>query len=402
VGFGGRLLEGGHAPTGAAKYVNSPDSALYHKGSLLYNFHRAKTDVSRSGRAILVEGYTDVIALDQAGVAGVVATCGTALGEDHLRLVARFAERLVLAFDSDEAGARAAERAYQFHQAYQLDIAVLVLPQGQDPADFVLAAGADAGAAFADMAGRAVPLVEYMIRRSLVGRDLRDVEERSRAVRSGLAYVVPLESPVRRGEYARILAGVVGEPENSVLLEMERMLDANEPQSSAPVQRASRGRMPPDEEVEFEALKLMVQWPDLCSGRWDTLTPDRFAKPTHRRVYELIVEDRTQGTAEGVSSLVARAHDGPGGDQIARLLGALAVEPVRTGGQPSPEYAEQVFLRLEEFSLKRRADAVRKELQRLNPLKAPTDHESLFEELIQLESARRRARAAAEAVGLPQ
>jgi DNA primase len=185
VGFGGRLLEGPHAPTDAPKYVNSADSPVYHKGSLLYNLHRAKAEVTRTGRAWMVEGYTDVIALDQAGVQAVVATCGTALGEDHLRLLARFTERLVLAFDSDEAGARAAERAFQFHERYPLDVSVLVLPQGQDPADFALAQGEGAAEAFTALESEAVPLVVYMLERSLSGRPLDDVEAQTRAVQDG-------------------------------------------------------------------------------------------------------------------------------------------------------------------------------------------------------------------------
>ena len=145
VGFGGRLLQPkDRPPIQAAKYVNSSDSPVYHKSSLLYNLHRAKGDIGRDRRAFLVEGYTDVIALDQAGVTEVVATSGTALGEEHVRVLSRFTDRLVLAFDSDEAGARAAERAFQFHQQFAVDFLVLVLPQGQDPADFVIARGQEA------------------------------------------------------------------------------------------------------------------------------------------------------------------------------------------------------------------------------------------------------------------
>src|SRR6266571_3971476 len=129
VGFGARLLAGSKAPQNAPKYVNSPESSLYHKGNLLYNLNRAKADITRTGRAILVEGYTDVIGLYQAGVHEALATCGTALGEEHLRLLSRFTERVVLAFDSDEAGARAADRAFQFHERYPVDVSVLILPQ---------------------------------------------------------------------------------------------------------------------------------------------------------------------------------------------------------------------------------------------------------------------------------
>ncbi len=212
VGFGGRLLVGANPPPNAAKYVNSAETPIYHKSSLLYNLHRAKGEITRSGRAFLVEGYTDVIALDQGGVGSAVATCGTALGEEHIRLLARFTEKVILAFDSDEAGARAAERAFQFHQQYPVDLAVLVLPEGQDPADFAMARGTEAGEAFAELAREAVPLVQFMLERTLRGRDRSTVEDRVRAVQAGLVVVASLDDPVRRQEYARILAGMVGLP----------------------------------------------------------------------------------------------------------------------------------------------------------------------------------------------
>jgi DNA primase len=395
VGFGGRFLAGPGAPANAAKYVNSPDGPVYHKGTLLYNLHRAKAEATRSGRAVMVEGYTDVIALDQGGIPVAVATCGTALGEDHIRLLARFTDKVILAFDSDDAGARAAERAFQFHQQYPVDLAVLVLPQGQDPADFVTASG---GEAFLELAERAVPLVEYMIGRTLVGRDLATIEDRARSVKAGLALLVDLEDPVRREEYARILAGKVGEPERSVMLQLGQML-APQPARPAPPEGPVHTRLPPDEEVEREVLKLLVQVPELCTDWSDHITPEFFEKPTHRKAFELIGESAAEPRANGFASeLVARAQE-KGGEQLSRVVTAVAMEPPKSGGEPTRDYAERMALRLEEFWLKRRADAVRKRLEKVNPLKAPSDHESLFEELIALEGARRRVREAAEAVG---
>jgi DNA primase len=401
VGFGGRHLARAGQPAAAnvAKYVNSAESPVYHKGSILYNLNRAKGDITRTGRVFLVEGYTDVIALDQAGVPNAVATCGTALGDDHLRLLARFTERAVLAFDSDEAGARAAERAYRFHQDYPIDLSVLILPAGQDPADFATASG---GEAFLELAAKATPLIEYMIERSLTGKDLSGVEDRARAVRTGLALVAGLEDPVRRQEYARLLAGKVGESEVSVMLQLDRMA-AETGEGPAPVvQRAGRARGGPDEEVEADVLKLVIQNPGLAEGWQGRLSADHFAKPTHRRVYELVDEAwRAGGDAAlpAAASLVALAHGKANGEQLARTVAALAVEPPRSPGEPTADYVERQFLRLEEFLLKRRADAIRKELQRLNPLKVPEEHLELFQEMAELDGAARRAREAAEAVG---
>ncbi|MGH2572688.1 MAG: DNA primase [Actinomycetota bacterium] len=398
VGFGGRLLEGPKAPQNAAKYVNSPETPIYHKGTLLYNLNRAKPEITRSGRAFLVEGYTDVIALHQAGIPSAVATCGTALGEDHIRLLSRFAERAVLAFDSDEAGARAAERAYQFHERYPVELLVLVLPSGLDPADFVQSSG---GEGFEGLAARAIPLVEYMIDRSLVGRDLTSLEERVRAVRAGLALVAGLEDPVRRQEYARLLAGRVSEPEISVMLELEQMQSALAPRS-AQTDGAHRSRLPPHQKVEREALKLLIQTPSLSGSKLPGLRVEHFAMPQHRTAFALLTQAAPAPNGLETlapSDLVAMAQEHARGDQIGKLIAALAVEPAETVGAVSQEYVDQVFLRLEEFCLKREADDIRKRLQRLNPLSASDEYDELYERFVKLEGARRRIRAAAEAVG---
>ncbi len=394
VGFGGRLLEGPGAPPNAAKYVNSPDGPVYHKGTLLYNLHRAKAEATRSGRAFMVEGYTDVVALDRGGIPTGVATCGTALGEDHVRLLARFTDKVILAFDSDEAGARAAERAFQFHQRYPVDLAVLVLPAGQDPADFVNANG---GEAFAALAQQAVPLVEYMIGRTLVGRNLSSIEDRTRAVKAGLALLVDLEDPVRREEYARVLAGKVGEPERSVMLQLEQTL-AQENGRASQVERTAATRLPPDEEVEREVLKLLIQAPELCADWAGRLSPEQFGKPTHRKAFELIAEAPGGRPDSSVSELLTAAQE-RGGEQLGRVVAAIAMEQPKSSGEPTREYAERMLLRLEEFSLKRRADVLRKELQKMNPVKTPEEYDRMFVDLAALEGARRRAREAAEAVG---
>jgi DNA primase len=393
IGFGGRLLAGANASPNAAKYVNSPETPLYRKGSLLYNLNRAKADITRTGRAFLVEGYTDVIAMDQAGMTTAVATCGTALGEEHIRLLARFAPSVVLAFDSDEAGARAAERAYQFHEQFPVNILVLVLPEGQDPADFVLARGDEAGAALEGLAETAVPLVEYMIGRTLVGRDLSGIEDRARAIRAGLALVAGLDDPVRRQEYARVLAGKVGEPEVSVMLQLEQTL-ASQGFSTAAPERPAKSRMPPSQKIEREALKLLLQAPDLCAPRMAEIQVEQFVTPGYRAAFDLIRE--VDGSAAAPSALVAMAHDRSRGDQLAKLLAALAVEPPETIGPATRAYADQVFLRLQEFALKRRADELQKQLERLNPIKHEEEYQVLFEQFVRLEGARRKIRAASE------
>jgi DNA primase len=383
VGVGARLLPGGDAGS-APKYLNSPETPVYQKGRMLYNLNRAKGAVARSGEAFVVEGYTDVIALAQVGIETAVATCGTALSDGHFSLLSRFARRAVLAFDSDEAGARAAERAYAFHEQFDLQAVVMVLPEGLDPADFVRARG---GAALQELAAHAVPLVQYMIERALAGRDLGTVEGRALAVRSILPIVAGLEDPVRRQEYAHLLADRSGVGDTAVLLELERLVGArtDPPVGTTPVS-APAARMSPQHRVEREMLKLVIQDADVNRAFVGRLDGEHFDRAQHRRLFELI---RDGGSDLQVRSLLPEIAD----ERLASLLAALVVEPPE--GDPHPAYAAGVHARLEEFVLERRIDALRRRLERLNPFKHD-EHLPLFEELIALERRRRDVRAGSE------
>ena len=373
VGFGARLLSG-EGP----KYLNSPETPIYHKGKVLYNLHRARGTATRSGEAYVVEGYTDVIAVSQAGLPSAVATCGTALGEDHLHLLSRFAQKVVLSFDSDEAGARAAERAYAFHERFPVQIMVFVLPEGLDPADFVRTRG---GEAFREAAARAVPLVEYMIERTITGRDLATVEGRAEAIRAGLPIVAGLSDRVRRDEYAHLLADRAGVSSSSVMLELARTHGNGEVDLQEPTKRV---RAAPQQKAEWEMLKLLVQSRDVYESQGPNLREEHFDRASHRRLFALL-----QVAGGDVRRLVAESDD----DRVASSLAALATE--RVEGEPTPLYADRVRLSLEEYLLKRRIDALRKRLERLNPLKDP-DYEPLYEELVGLEGSRRRVRAQAD------
>jgi DNA primase len=398
VGFGGRLLAGPNAPPNAAKYVNSPETSVYHKSSLLYNLNRAKAEITRLGRAFLVEGYTDVIALDQAGIPTVVATCGTALGEDHVRLLSRFGERVVLAFDSDEAGARAAERAFQFFENHPVELAVLVLPEGKDPADFVLALGEEASEQLEVLAEGAVPLIEYMIDRTLRGRDLASPESQRRAALDVIDQILTrVQDPILQEKYAVLTADKVGRTtmsEDAILLEIQSRKGATTGRGEA-VRRATR--MPASQAIEREALKLLVQAPELCAARLPQLTPEHFASAGYRSCFELI----SAGGGASPAALVELAQDRSRGEQIGKLVAAIAVEPLTTVGDVTTDYVDQVFLRLDEFALKRQAENIRKRLEQLNPLKASDEYDALYEQFVRLEGARRRLRATGDGSPVP-
>jgi DNA primase len=370
VGIGARVMPG--AREDAPKYLNSPETPVYRKGDVLYNLHRAKGAVSRTGEIHVVEGYTDVIALAQAGIETAVATCGTALGEGHFRLASRFAQRMVLAFDSDEAGARAAERAFQFLEAYPLQPVVLILPEGLDPADFVRANG---GEALRELASRAVPLVEYMLRRTVGRFDLSTVEGQSAAVAAGLPMLDQLGDPVRQAEYAHQLAELAGVTEGSVVLSLERRLTGRPAEVRQAVKRASA-----QERVEREMLRLLARDAEVFASLSPRLEPDHFQTVRNRDLFALLVE-----AGGDVGSFVARSPD----EKATKALSAIALEPL--DGEATSAYAEDVWARLLEFALKRKSTALRLELQKLNPTTDPR-YDDLFQRLIAIDGELRRLR----------
>ena len=373
VGFGARILPTDPRASELAKYLNTAETPIYRKGELLYNAHRARGAIQRSGEAFVVEGYTDVIALAAAGLDAAVATCGTALGAGHLRILSRFAERVVLAFDSDDAGARAAERAYAFHEQFPVQPVVMILPEGLDPADFVRERGADA---LRESARQARPLVEFMIRRAVASHDRSTVEGQTAAVSAALPLVGGLEDPVRQREYAHMLAELAAVSEASVLLALERSLGRRSSDVARPSKRPSV-----QERVEREMLRLLARDGDVYRGFAGRLTPEHFRVARHRKAFDALAEG-----AGDLGAIVAEASD----EQLIAVLSALAVEPLE--GELTDEYAQGVWARLHEFHLKRRSDELRGELQKLNPV---TDdrYDELFQRLVALDGELRRLRA---------
>ena len=372
VGFGARILPDDPRAGDLAKYLNTAETPIYRKGELLYNAHRARAAIQRSGEAFVVEGYTDVIALSQAGIEGVVATCGTALGAGHFRLLSRFAERVVLAFDSDEAGARAAERAYGFHEEYPVQAVVMIMPEGLDPADFARNRGAGP---LREAAAEARPLVEFMIRRAVAAHDRSTVEGQTEAVAAALPLVEGLADPVRQREYAHLLAELAGVAETSVLLALERKLAGRPSESAKAVKRASV-----QERIEREMLKLLARDRAAYLTFVERLTPEQFRVSQHRKLFEAL----TAGDGD-VGAIVARTDD----DKLIGGLTSLTVEPLE--GDPTPEYADGVWARLREFQLKRKSEELRARLQKLNPVTDVT-YEELFQQLVALDGELRRLR----------
>ena len=268
VGFGGRILEGD-----GAKYVNSPDSVIYNKSRLLYGLDRARGAISRANQSVVVEGYTDVIALHAAGIPEAVATCGTALTDEHFDLLRRFADRVVLAFDADSAGTEAARRTAELDAPVRLDLdmRVAVMPDGGDPADIVQAGRIEeVRKAIAD----ARPLLQFRLEREVAGLDLTEPEGRARALHAAASQLTRVSDLIARREYERFIARLVG-----VDLETVQAAAASERRGSRPAARAAPASpASPRRRLESDFLRLMIANPEGA----EALTADLFNEPDLR------------------------------------------------------------------------------------------------------------------------
>ena len=368
IGFGARVVPSDARAGEQAKYLNTAETPIYRKHEVLYNMHRARQAVAKAGDVFVVEGYTDVIGLTQAGIPNVVATCGTALGEKHFEQLSRFAQKAILSFDSDEAGARAAERAFEFQEKFPITAVVLIMPEGLDPAEFVAKHGPEAVRAAAISAR---PLVEYMVRRTVERQDLSSIEGQSAAVSAALPLLERLNDPVRRSEYAGLLADLAGVSHASVVQSLSRHLGGKPAEVAATMKRGTAR-----ERVEHEVLRLLARGdvePDLAA----TLEDGDFSIPKLRASFQALRD------AEWDAGVIAGGPD----PDLASRVASLTVEPME--GDPSPDYAVAVIDSLRRFVLKARSDELRANLQKLNPTTDP-GYDELFRQLVQVDGELRR------------
>jgi DNA primase len=260
VAFGGRVLPGSADP---AKYKNSPETAIYAKSKTLYGLNWAKADVVAAGQVIVCEGYTDVIGFHRSGVPRAVATCGTALTEEHVKLLRRFAGRVVLAFDADAAGAAAADRFYEWERRYDMEVSVARLPAGRDPGDL---AGSDPAGLRASV-DDPLPFLQFRVQRVLAGRPPTTPEARARAAEAALAVVNEHPNVIVRREYAGEIAARLGLPVADLVALAER--GASRVTVTAAPRRSAR------ETAEVAAIWLLVhRWYEIAPWLVETLFAD--------------------------------------------------------------------------------------------------------------------------------
>lgn len=407
IGFGARkLFDDDPGP----KYLNTPETTLYKKSQVLYGIDLAKREIARQRRLVVVEGYTDVMACHLAGVTTAVATCGTAFGPEHIKIVRRFLSddggggEVVFTFDGDAAGQKAALRAFEEDQKFVAQTYVAVEPHGMDPCDLRLARG---DAAVAELVENRRPLFEFALRATLKAYDLDTIEGRIRAMRACAPIVARIRDRSLRPAYARELAGWLGLDPS----EVQRAVDAAgrapreerqepprpEPDSARPPTVELPDPREPVARMEREALEVVIQCPDLLGEEhWKQFGTYTFRYPVHAEMRDAVFTARTD-SGPGAGSAVGQ----PWVDAVRRglpeplhgYLAELAVAPLPAATQKQLEgYVVGILIHLFELQINRRRSDRMAEMQRMDINADPERYRQLHRELLELDAQRRSLR----------
>ena len=387
VGFGARKLASDEEDTGP-KYLNTPETSIYKKSQVLYGLDKAKKEIAKKRQVVIVEGYTDVMAAHLAGIPTAVATCGTAFGDEHIRILRRllmdddaFRGEVIFTFDGDAAGQKAALRAFGDDQKFVTQTFVAVEPSGLDPSDLRQEMG---DAALRDLIARRVPLFEFAIKSSIKQFDLGNADGRVQALNAAAPLIGRIRDTSLRPEYARSLAGWLGMEVEVVMAAVKK----NTSTRSTSVDAALAGeqwRPDPSEPrliLEREVLKVRLQMPALFRN-WPELEKNAFSHPAYVKLREFI------DTQEDLMPVNLEATDS---DELKSFITELMVEPIRTDGEISDRYVSSITARLNEVALARSIAEVKSSLQRLNPLESESEYNQMFSRLVEMEAKRRALR----------
>lgn len=430
IGFGARKL---FDDDKLGKYLNTPETMLYKKSKVLFGIDQAKRNIVSKHQAVVVEGYTDVMAMHAAGVDTAVAACGTAFGGEHLAALRRFMlddqffrGEIIYTFDGDEAGQKAAMRAFEGDQQFAGRSYVTVAPGGQDPCDVRIKRG---DAAVRELVASRIPMFEFVIRTLIADYDTASIDGRVHALRRIVPVLAGIKDEALRDEYARQAAGWVGwDNPNDVLDQVRkeaRKSGAQRPRlelktggagggasagagggagagaggtgsggAGAPGLHVVKGMERPNPNDDFlegprEVMKLALQEPQLASTIFDLMPPESFVHPTYVAM------------AEAVASLggAANSNGGPGwiekiATQMKDPMGAavvseLAVEDLHCPQERLPYYADAIMARMQERWVGNEIADMKSRMQRMRPDLQKEEYNALFADVIALEKYRR-------------
>ncbi|MEU6533191.1 DNA primase [Streptomyces sp. NPDC046928] len=384
VGFGARkLYEADNGP----KYLNTPDTAIYRKSQVLYGIDLAKKDIAKASRAVVVEGYTDVMACHLAGVTTAIATCGTAFGNDHIKILRRLlmdngSARVIFTFDGDAAGQKAALRAFEDDQKFAAETYIAIAPDGMDPCELRLAKGDDA---VADLVEPRTPLFEFALRQIVVRYDLDTPAGRAAALDEAAPIVARIKNSGAQHEVAVQLAGMLGILDTQFVVKRVAQLarwarerggrgpapssrGPQQPYDAAPRPRATGPALTlrnPVYATERELLKLALQRPELVSPAFDAYGVDEFTAAPYAAVRQAIMD--AGGAEFGIQDpqeYLVRVRDAAPDDQVRAMVTELAVEAImrRTVDE---NYAGEQLVTVRRRAVERRVRDIQSQLTRL-------------------------------------
>lgn len=412
IGFGARRIFDDDKIE--AKYLNTSETTIYKKSQVLYGIDLARRDMARSSQAVVVEGYTDVMACHLSGVLTAVATCGTAFGDDHARVLRRFLHdheefrgEVIFTFDGDAAGQAAALKAFNGDQNFVSQTYVAIEPDGLDPCDLRIQKG---DAAVRELVAKRQPLYRFVLTNVASKYDLDRADGRIDALREAAGLVSSIRDKSKVDAFAREIAGMLGVDVDDARSEVRRAAarasrpptdqrtDRRAPQAASSDEPAAppRPQVPslrdPRFAIERETLKIVIQHPASVGRVINGVGPDDFSHPTYRGVWEAVAAagGPAAGTEDqGWSTKVRSSVTDPA---VSSAISELGVEPVLTPEAPTSTYVAMHVYRLQELTTMRRIAELKSRLQRTNPVEHAAAYNKMFGELVALEQYRRNLR----------
>jgi DNA primase len=387
VGFGARKLASDEEDQGP-KYLNTSETPIYKKSQVLYGLDMAKKEIAKKRQVVIVEGYTDVMAAHLAGITTAVATCGTAFGAEHIRIIRRllmdddaFRGEVIFTFDGDAAGQKAAMRAFSEDQKFVTQTFVAVEPDGLDPCDLRQIKG---DLALRDLIAKRVPLFEFAIRTELKLHNLTTAEGRVNALNATAPLVAQIRDKSLRPEYSRLLAGWIGIEVEIVTSAVSQGARRSAPAATSEAEgdQVDQAWRPHPQEprllLEREVLKARLQMPDLVTT-WSEIEDAAFTHPAYLEM-KRVIDAHASSTIQ-----IDEISD----ERMKTIFTELTVEPIRSDGEVSARYIESIVARLREVGISRAIADLKSNLQRLNPVENPDEYNSAFASLVALETTRR-------------
>jgi DNA primase len=410
VGFGARRLFDDDRIE--AKYVNTAETPIFKKSQVLFGIDLAKREIARRHQVVVVEGYTDVMAMHAAGVHTAVAACGTAFGSDHISVLRRllmddfeFRSEVIFTFDGDAAGQKAARNAFDDDQQFAANTFVCIAPDGMDPCELRQSKGETA---LRDLVARRQPLFTFAIKALLAEYDLDTAEGRVDALRRAVPMVAQIKNVSLRDEYARQLAGWVGWEDTNTVVRRVRESAGGQPERRTSRRRqvdpgqgalavgvdgpARPRRDDPALWTQREAIKIALQAPALAGPYYDSLPEDSFTEPAYLAVHQAIIA--AGGASCGISgpAFVDAIGQHCPHQTLKSLLTELAVEPIQVRTEVDSRYVQSIVARLQEVVVSKQVADLKSRLQRLSPVNDVDAYRELFGDLVALEQYRKALR----------